>query len=213
MTDAKQSEIASELAYVRALAEEGRFAPLLGGRIYVLWGSLMALAAFATWLDAIGVAGFENVAGWTIWLAAGAVGWGVSFLFSARARRMPGAATVGNRTARAAWLAVGLFVSLFFATLMLVHDDYVGVGLPRYFLFSLMFPVAFGLYGVAFFATAAAARATWFRYVAILAWGFSIGGMFLLASPHQMLLAAAGSVCCAVLPGAALMRGEPRDIV
>ena len=43
MTGSKE-ELVSELAYVRTLAEEGRDAPLIGGRYYVIWGGLMGLS-------------------------------------------------------------------------------------------------------------------------------------------------------------------------
>ncbi|MBB5519588.1 hypothetical protein [Amphiplicatus metriothermophilus] len=206
-------DIAAELSYVRALAEEGRAAPLVGGALYVLWGALTALAAFASWLAATGVPPFDALGAWRIWVGAGVAGWALSFVLGGRAGRKPGAATVGNRTANAAWLAVGIFITLFFIVLSVVHDDYVEAGVPRYFLFSLMFPVAFGLYGVAFFATAAAARTVWFRYAAFAAWGFSALCLFLLGSIHQMLAAGAGAFVCAVLPGIALMRREPKEIV
>ncbi|GAB4524054.1 MAG: hypothetical protein Kow00133_12160 [Amphiplicatus sp.] len=206
-------DIAAELSYVRALAEEGRAAPLVGGALYVLWGALTALAAFATWLAAMDAPVFDRIGGWRIWVGAGLAGWALSFVLGGRAGRKPGAATVGNRTANAAWLAVGIFITLFFIVLSIVHDDYVQAGVPRYFLFSLMFPVAFGLYGVAFFVTAVAARTVWFRHAAFAAWGFSVLCLFLLGSAHQMLAAGAGSLVCAVIPGIALMRREPKEIV
>ena len=49
MTAAEESkmnpDLASELAYVRSLAEEGRDAPLVSGVYYLLWGGLMTVAA------------------------------------------------------------------------------------------------------------------------------------------------------------------------
>jgi hypothetical protein len=111
------------------------------------------------------------------------------------------------------WLSVGLFMTVFWIALMFVHDNFTAYGVPAYFLFTLMFPVAFGLYGVAFYATAVAARLKWLKGFALLSWAFSVASLFLLASDYQFLLGAAGCFSCAVVPGVLLMRGEPKDII
>lgn len=206
-------EMADELAYVRSLAEEGRRAPLVGGAIYAIWGGLIGAAAliqFAAETSAVRLPGYV---GWAPWIAAFALGWAFSAAAGRRAGAKPGALTVGNRAAGSAWYAVGLFLSGFWATLLVVHDRFTGLGVPAYFLFSLMFPVAFGLYGVAFYASAAAARLDWLKWFAYGAWGFSFASLFLLDSVYQMLVAAVGSFACSLLPGVILMRREPADIV
>lgn len=214
MSDAQKQDMADELAYVRSLAEEGRSAPLVGGHLYVLWGALTSVAALVSWLDEIDVAPFDGrMIGWTPWIAAGVIGWALSFFLGGRTRRKPGSLTVGNKTAHAAWLGVGLFMTLLFAALTFAHDNYTSFGVPRYFLFSMMFPIAFGLYGVAFLATASAAKVAWFRYVTAASWFFSILSLFMLTSEHQMLVAGLGTLVCAVAPGIVLMRREPSEIV
>jgi hypothetical protein len=209
----QKQDMADELAYVRSLAEEGRNAPLVGGVIYVIWGGLIGAAALVQYASLAGVISLEGALGWAPWFAAFALGWTLSLFAGRRANAKPGARTVGNRTASSAWFAVGLFISGFWITLFLVHDRYVAVGVPDYFLFSLMFPIAFGLYGVAFFASATAARLDWLRWFALAAWGFSFATMFLLNNSLQMLVAAIGTLVCALLPGVILMRREPSDIV
>jgi hypothetical protein len=210
---AKGDDLASELAYVRSLAEEGRNAPLVGGRFFLIWGAVIgftALFVYVNYAAALNL-GFAN--GFTPWLAAIAAGWVLSFTLGRRAGAKPGALTIGNQTANSVWLAVGIFMTLFWITLMVVHDNYTDAGMAPYFLFSLMFPVAFGLYGVAFFATATAARLGWLRYFSYLSWGFAVVSLFLLASPQQLLVGAIGSLACAALPGLILMRREPSEIV
>lgn len=212
-TEKMSPDLASELAYVRSLAEEGRDAPLIGGVYYVLWGGLMGVAALIFYLSVTGVLPIGRAGLLAPWIVAGVVGWIVSLSLGRRGGAKPGALTLGNRTASATWLAVGLFMTAFWIAMMFVHDDFVAFGVPRYFLFSMMFPVAFGLYGVAFFATAVAARAPWLKYFAYLSWAFSVGAMFLAGSDTQFLLGSAGCFACATLPGALLMRAEPKEIV
>lgn len=206
-------ELADELAYVRSLAEEGRHAPLVGGAIYAIWGGLIGGAALIQFVAETSSLRLPGYVGWIPWIAAFTFGWGFSVAAGRRAGAKPGALTVGNRTAGSAWYAVGLFMSGFWATLFLVHDRFTEIGVPAYFLFSLMFPVAFGLYGVAFYASAAAARLDWLKWFAYCAWGFSFVSLFLLDNVYQMLVAAIGSFACAALPGIILMRREPAEIV
>ncbi len=209
MTD----DLRDDLAYVKALAEEGRDTPLVNGAFYVLWGGLMSAAALIVYVDNVGLINLGAAGGLPPWLTAFVIGWAGSMVIGRKTHSKPGAMTIGNRTAASVWFAVGLFISAFWITLMIVHDNFTALGVPPYFLFSLVFPIAFGLFGVAFFATATAARANWLRYVAFLAWAFSIITLVLAASVHQMLAAAIGVFACSVVPGFILMRSEPSEIV
>ena len=204
--------LASDLAYVRTLAEEGRDAPLVGGVYYVVWGVLMSAAALFSFLILTGAA-FAGIPVFAPWIVAGLIGWGATMFVGRSMGARPGAYTMGNRTAGAVWFAVGVFMTIFWVGLMIVHDDFTQFGVPRFFLFSMMFPVAFGVYGVAFYATATAARLAWLKGFALLSWGFAVAALFLMTSDYQFLLGAAGCFLCAALPGLVLMREEPKDIV
>lgn len=206
-------DLASELAYVRSLAEEGRDAPLVGGIYYVIWGGLMGAASLTAFLMLTGVLPLGPAGAFLPWVAAGGLGWLCSMMLWRRHGRKPGTMTLGNRTAAATWLAVGLFMTVFWFALIFVHDDFTSIGVPRYFLFSFMFPIAFGVYGVAFYATAVAARAPWLKLFAFLSWGFSIATLFFSGDAYQFLLGSAGCFACAALPGVLLMRGEPKEII
>ena len=212
-SEAAGGDLASDLAYVRTLAEEGAHAPLIGGRYYLIWGALIGLAALLSYFDQIDVINLGGVGGFAPWLIAGVTGWVLSFTVGKRAAGKPGAQTIGNKTALNAWFGVGIFITIFFATMFFAHNKFTAYGVPPYFLFSMMFPVSFGVYGVAFFATASASRLSWLIWFAVLSWGFSAACLLMLASPHQTLLGALGSFFCAALPGLILMRNEPSDIV
>lgn len=215
--DAAQSAdaaaLASDLAYVRSLAEEGAHAPLLGGRYFIIWGGLMATASLAVYMNAVGAVAF-GVAGFMApWIIALVIGWALSFFMRARVSAKPGSATLGNRTAASVWFAAGVFMTSFFTALFVIHDNYTGAGVPPYFLFSLLYPLGFGLYGVAFMATSVAGRVAWLRYFGFASWGFALAFLFFLATPHQFLIGAAGLFVCALVPGVMLMRREPSEIV
>ena len=185
----------------------------MNGVFYLTWGVLMSAAALFSFLILTAASPLAGVPVFAPWIVAGLIGWGVSMVIGRRMGAKPGAFTMGNRTARDVWVAVGIFMTIFWVGLMIVHDDFTEFGVPRFFLFNLMFPVAFGVYGVAFFATATAARLNWLKGFALLSWGFAVAALFLMTSDYQFLLGSAGCFFCAALPGLILMRLEPKDII
>jgi hypothetical protein len=213
MTGARKERLESDAAYVRALAEEGAEAPLVGGVLYVIWGLVIAVASLVGFLNAYGIVAMPLVGGVRYWLAAFILGWLATFAFGRRVIGKPGALTVGNRTAAAAWLAVGVFLSLFWIAAMIFGGRLRTAGVEPQVIFGLMFPVAFGVYGIAFYATAVAARLSWMRGFALAAWLFFLAALYHVGDARQLLVGAAGSLICAVLPGFLLMRQEPSEIV
>lgn len=209
----ENADLAGEIAYVKALAEEGRNAPLVGGVIYVIWGAAIGIAALLSYLRYSGALNAPFLGGVWFWLAALGVGWAASFTIGKRAGGKPGALTVGNKTASAAWFAIGVFMSAFWIAAMLFEGRFKSAGLEPAFVFGLMFPIAFGLYGIAFYATAVAARLDWMRGFAVAAWIFSIASLYFIGDARQFLVGAAGSLVCAIFPGTLLMRREPSDVV
>jgi len=209
MTD----DIRDDLAYVKALAEEGRDTPLVSGLIYVIWGVVIGSAALLAYGQEIGIEALAFADGPWLWIVAIAVGWGLSMFFGRRSHAKPGASTLGNRTAAAVWFSVGVFVTGLWLTLMVVHDNFTSFGVPPYFLFNLMFPIAFGLFGVAFFATATAARVGWLRWISIVAWICAMLSLALMGNELHLLVGGIGTLLCSAVPGLILMRNEPSDVV
>ncbi|NNL88910.1 MAG: hypothetical protein HKP25_07550 [Marinicaulis sp.] len=207
------NDLIDDLAYVKTLAEEGRDTPLVGGFMYVLWGSLFSVAAFIVYAHDLGWLGSAPSLGFAPWIAAFVIGWGASMFVGRRNGAKPGASTLGNKTANATWFAVGIFMTTFWFSLFFVHDNFTHMGVPPYFLFNLMFPIAFGIYAIAFFATATASRSGWLRWIGLAAILFSCLTLALMGSMHQILAGAIGTLICAVFPGVILMRQEPNQIV
>lgn len=206
-------EIRDDLAYVKALAEEGRDTPLVGGFYYALWGGLVGLAALIDF--SIDISGYKAppLVQFAPFVSVFVIGWVVSIWHGKTIGAKPGATTLGNRTAGAAWTAVGIFITAIWFTLFFVHDNYTQTGVRPYFLFNLMFPLSLGVYGIAFYATAAAARIDWLKGVALLAILFSVSSLFLLGSVWQTLHGGLATLAVAFVPGILLMRKEPSEIV
>ena len=179
----------------------------------VEYDSQFLVAALLVYVHNMGWLNLGPLAGIWIWVLAIAAGWGLSMYFGRRSHFKPGASTLGNRVAMAVWFAVGIFITGFWITLMFVHDNFTAIGVPPYFLFNLMFPLAFGLFGVAFFATAAAARIDWMRWISLIAWVCAAASLVLMDSMHQPLIGGVGTLLCSALPGFILMRNEPSEVV
>lgn len=206
-------DLAGELAYVKTLAEEGRNAPLVGGAIYLIWGVVIAAASLLNYFTFTGVLSLPFFGGLWFWVAAFVIGWGLSFAYGARRGGRPGALAIGNKTASAAWFAVGLFLSIFWIAAIAFRGHFKTVGVEPGLIFGLTFPIGFGAYGIAFFATAVAAKLDWMRGFAGAAWIFSVAALYFVGDEKQFLIGAAGSLVCAALPGVLLMRREPSDII
>lgn len=206
-----RADLAGDIALVRTLAEEGRNAPLVNGVLYAIWGGVIAIASLLEYLSVVGMLPAGGAIGFFmryLWLAAIAGGWALSFALGGRADRKPGASTIGNRTANAVWLGVGIFITLLWIANLLSPvipgaEHRVGRSIS-------MFPVVFGVYGVAFFATASAARLPWMRGVAVASWIFCLASYYFIGADEQLLVGAAGSIVVALLPGIALMRRAPQ---
>ena len=90
-----RDELVEDLSYVRALAEEGRHAPLLGGSFLLLWGPLNTVAYFAHWSILMGYlpsgGGLSFV---MLWTAYGVIGGVASSVLGRRVREKPGKSDV-----------------------------------------------------------------------------------------------------------------------
>ena len=199
----------ADFTELRALAEEGRNRPLLGGRHFVLFGLAIVLAS------ALHAAIVARILAWppfSIAIVWGVVMGGASII----GRTLPqktAALSVGNRVERAVWAASGAVLATMalgifaFAALQLR-----ATGDPASFqLFALMPPITFGVYAIALAASAEAARAAFLKPFAALSIAFLVLTVLLAHSVWQFAAMAAGALVVSVLPGVALLRRDPAD--
>lgn len=202
-TGAERGGAAGEdFARLRAIAEEGRQRPLLGGGSLLIWGLAIAVANLFNWAV---VARLLSLPGWTISLGWFAIMGGAALIAGrsqAREASKGDALSTGNRVSHAVWVMGGAFL----ATLALGLFAFAswaarnGDG-DAWLLFSVMPPVVFGVYGIALAATAVAGDAPWLRAYAWAAFAFTIATAILIGQAEQLLLAAVGAVAVSVLPG------------
>ena len=197
-----------DLARLRALAEEGRIRPLLGGRELVLYGIAIALAAMLHAL--IGM----RVLAWPLWSIAAVwlVIMSATGLVTRAARASedrPAPATTAALVERQVWQVAGATLGtlalsiLAYAYLALSRGDDTG-----FRLFVLMPPVVFGVYAIAMAASATAAHSDALRPFAVLSIAFLVATTLLAGSAWQLFATALGGIVVSVVPGMLLLRRE-----
>ncbi len=197
--------IREDLAFMRALANEGRRAPLLIGRGLVAAGVLFGAASVFCWsVDARVLAIPEWWEG-VVWPVAVAVFVpSVRWWRTACAAGKPGASAVTNQAVLAVMQGLGFaLLALMFASWALAWTLHTSA------VFALLPSVVVAIYGAAWSVAARMSDVTWLKvvppgcFVTAVVLGFT--------TPHTWgyLVFAAALLAVTTLPGALLMRLEP----
>ncbi len=203
-------ETIADLARLRALAEEGRRTPLLGGRHMVLWGVAIMTAALLHWGVLMRALPWPMISLAFIWFGlVGAAGLlsGSGFMLPAKHRESH---DLGNRFERIIWQFGGLFLgivaaSLFLAAMIAQHQTGSS---ERFDLFALMAPITFGVYAIALRATAEVAAQHALKPYALASLFFVAITTMLAGSHWQMPAFALGVFIVTILPGRLMLAGE-----
>jgi hypothetical protein len=208
MTDDKIQTLKDDIAFMRALAQEGSSVPMLFGGNLVAAGVIFGAGAVGHWLILSGVL---RVSPWFYmvnWLGAGAVFAVVCALMIQRAKRQPGYNAGVNRATGAAWSGVGFAV---FASW--VGMTAIGLTTGDWAVMDAFPVLILALYGAAWFVAGVLSGKGWIRLVALGSFvGAALMGV-LSGTPYLMLGYAVCLILLAVVPGLVLMRQEPTDIV
>ena len=208
MTRDQLQSVHDDIAYMRAMAQEGRRAPLLGGSILIAAGAIFGSASVVHFAVESGALDLPPVA--YAWL------WGAAFLMfivalnvlQRRIGKLPGAASLANRAAGTAWMGVGLVI--FTASIsMAVIGWKFGTAVP-----TLLFPsLIFAVYGAGWAVSATVSGVRWQWWLAVAAWIAAPGIAFLAGEPTLWLAYAAGLFAFAMLPGFQLVRQRTSLVV
>jgi hypothetical protein len=203
-----QQAIQDDIAYMRALAHEGRHAPLLAGRFLVAAALVFGPANIGLWAIQ---SGLLDVSPWAqLWLSIGSavVFGGVLAVLIRGQKSRPGSLSSGNRAVGAAWSAVGygIFVTwLGLVALSLKSGDWAWM--------SVMPTVVLVAYGSAWMVAAAMTRLRWMTLTALMCYAGAVGVAWFVDSPAILLVFTAVLIAVALVPGLILMRQEPSEIV
>ena len=208
MTDDHSKSIHDDIAYMRGLADEGRHAPLLSGPVMVAAGVIFGLASLGQWAIVTEVLVVDPMAQLWLWLAAGGAFAVALTLLIRRQQAKPGFYSPGNKAVGAAWTAVGFGIFAMWVAFMAV-----GFSSGDWTLMRAMPIVVFAAYGSAWMVAGEMSDAGWMKGVALLAYGGAVLLGVFADSTWGYLVFAGLMVFVALLPGLALMRQEPSDVV
>jgi len=207
MTD-EMKAIRDDIAFMRALAEEGRQAPLLGGGILVSAGAIFGLASLLQWAIGTNILRLSPWAPLFIWVGSGLVFGVLATLIIRGSRGRPGAQSTVNRATGSAWSGVGFSIFVIWLGLAVIAYRTRDAAVMNVFPLIIL-----ALYGSAWSIAASMTRKAWMRVTSLGCFAGAVGLGFLVDSPHMLLAYAGCLVAFAILPGLALMRQEPSDIV
>ncbi len=204
-----RDEMLADLSYARALAEEGRHAPLLGGAYLLLWGVLSTIAFIGQWTLLAGHAPLLNGAAFAIlWGGFAALGVIGTILLARRTSKQPGLTSVSVRAEIAVWDGVRLALTAIafgaIGRMMLTGDTEAP---------NIIFGAAFALYGAALFAVAVLSEQKWLHGFGALAIAIAFALCLFANEAWAYLIAAGGSLVVLAAPGVLLLKREPSALV
>ncbi len=201
--------IRDDLAFVRALAQEGRRAPLLighnllvGGIVYgticlVVWGVATRFIAAPPWVEG------------AIWVVVTPI-----YMAYCNVRRTqwrcarPGATAITNRAVYATWRGIGYaLLSLMAAELIAAYE--MKSAAP----FGLFPSIVLSFYGLGWLVASAMSEVKWLRGVSIASFLAAVVVALGSNSKVDYLVMAAALYLLMALPGWLLTRAEPSDVV
>lgn len=204
-----KADILDDLDYVKTLAEEGKNAPQLGGRIGIWWGLLLCMTLCIHYfaLKGTGPLSIEMIG--LAWLSFGIIGSLGSFILGRNMSKKPGASSMNNRVAKALWTGNTVFLFVY----GLSAGINAALGRIDYIVMDTMLPIAFGLYGLTSFVLAQISGDKWQLIPGAIALSFVPISLFLLGKPEIYLAAIAAVICTILIPSLIHMRKEPQVIV
>ncbi len=197
-----------ELSRLRAIAEEGRNAPLLGGWHMILWGAAIALALLVNWAVIQRILPWPGQAIAISWFAIVLAAWAGSVLLGRSQAGRRGAATMGNRLERTVWVTAGAFLATF-AIALFVRAALSGDP-SDWAWFAVMQPVTFGVYAVALNASAVAGNSKAGRPFVLLSLALAAITALLIGNAEQYLVASAGVALVLIAHGVRQLGAERR---
>lgn len=197
-----------DLAYIRTLAEDGRHAPLLGGRFLAWWGAITTLAYGSHYCVIKGFFGLPMNALTVLWLTFVVVGCaGHAILARTMPRDKPGMASAGNRVEAAVWMIGGWTLFAYFAAAAgraLFTGDFS--------IFSQSLPVVFAVYAIGQFTSGAIAGNSILKVAAMGALMMVALGVWFEDTAEIWAVAGIGAMLTVCIPGLFQILKEPKSI-
>ena len=201
-------ELMDNLDYASQIAKDGANTPLLGGRIGLMWGSLLVLTLLAHGLTSLALLPIPPSAIGFFWLTFGVLGGLLTWVLGRGIEDMPGAHSTTNRVEQATWSATTLML---FGMGISVAISVFYLGKP-YWLFDIVLAAAFGTYIINYYVLAKVTGMKSLYMPMIIGFGMMVFTLIFVGQPFIYLAAAFGVLFTAVLPAWNNLRNEPKNV-
>jgi hypothetical protein len=201
--------IRDDLAFMRALAQEGRRAPLLIGHNMLVGGILYGTLCLFVWSMATGLIAAPFWMEGAVWFVATPPYMAYSYMRRTQWRcSRPGATAITNRAVHAAWRGIG------YAMLSLMAAFAIGAyQMKTAAAFGLFPSVVMAFYGLGWLVASAMSETKWLRAVSVVSFIAAVVIALAADSKAEYLVMAAALYLLMALPGWLLTRAEPSDVV
>ena len=201
--------LSDDIAFARAMAEEGATAPSLSGRFAIMWSVLAATAFTAHWAIMRQIVPIEQQNIGFVWLSVMILGALGTLFLCTTLRDKPGQSTAGNRAEAAGWPIVTIAI---FGTTIAIYVAVSLRGKPP-ILFDMIIPMAFAFYAVMTALSAKLFGTPSARWLVVLSLALSVLTTALVGLPEVYLIAAAGILATQLVPGLVALKAEPKAVV
>ncbi len=202
------TSLKDDIAFMRAMAHEGRNAPLLSGPVLVAAALIFGPANLAQWAIQAEVLVVDPMVQLWVWLAAGAVFALTLTVLIKRMSRKPGYGSPGNKAVGAAWSALGFGIFVMWLSLMAV-----GFSAGNWTLMWAMPSIVATAYGSAWIISGAMSGQRWMTGVGLLAYAGAVACGAAIGNPAIYGVFTLIMIATALIPGIVLMRQEPAEVV
>jgi hypothetical protein len=200
-------QILDDLNYASALAREGASAPLVGGRIGLMWGCLLSITLTLQWAILSQALALPVQSLFYVWFAFSAVGGIGSAVMGPRLDKLDGAQSISNRVEKYVWTTFATMMAILFAGVLL-NVLFLSGDITHY---NLLVIIAFAGQGFAYGVVAMMSKARWLFAASL---GSFITASICIPVYDETVLFLIGGVACVftiVIPSLISIKNEQHD--
>lgn len=203
-----KDQMLDDLKYAREIAEQGQFAPLLGGRIGLMWGCLLAPTLLIQGLILTGRLDVAPQFLGLVWMIFGIGGGLLTFILGRQIENKTGANSIGNRVEQAVWTGTTfMLMAIAFA----VAYSVVVLG-KDHSLFDVIMAIAFGSQAVSYYVIAKISGEKMLYFPMIIALALSAIVMTMIGNPNSYFIGAFGLIFTVIIPALTHLKNEPKNV-
>ncbi len=194
-----------DIDYIKSLAEAGRDAPILGGRIGLMWSVLACITLFIHYLALTGTGPVPINRIGLVWMTFGIVGTIASVILSRSLYEKPGLSSIKNRLAQALWTGNNILIFVY----ALAAGVSASLGRVSFAIMDTILPLAFGLYALTAYVLYKVGGEKSGRLQGMISILLVPVSLYFQGDPVLYLIAIAGILLTQIIPNILYMTREP----